>query len=90
MDINLSKLGETVKDRGTWRATVHGVIKIEQDLVTEQRQQTLPYLLINSLETDLRLSSGRMTPLTPSEAELSFLNHRAPCFVFVCVTVTHS
>ena len=27
MDMNLSKLGETVKDRGAWRAAVHGVAK---------------------------------------------------------------
>ena len=25
MDMNLSKLRETVKDRGAWRAAVHGV-----------------------------------------------------------------
>ena len=25
MDMNLSKLGEVVKDRGSWRAAVHGV-----------------------------------------------------------------
>ena len=27
MDINLSKLWETVKDRGAWRAAIHGVAK---------------------------------------------------------------
>ena len=27
MDMNLSKLGERVKDRGAWRAAVHGVTK---------------------------------------------------------------
>ena len=27
MDINLSKLWETVEDRGAWHASVHGVAK---------------------------------------------------------------
>ena len=27
MDMNLSKLRETVKDRGAWHATAHGVIR---------------------------------------------------------------
>ena len=27
VDMNLSKLGEIVKDRGGWYATVHGVAK---------------------------------------------------------------
>ena len=27
MDVNLIKLQETVKDRGAWRAAVHGVSK---------------------------------------------------------------
>ena len=27
MDMNLSKLGEIVKDRGAWHAAVHGVAK---------------------------------------------------------------
>ena len=27
MDMNLSKLQETVEDRGTWHAVVHGVAK---------------------------------------------------------------
>ena len=29
MDMNLSKLRETVEDRGAWHATVHGVVKID-------------------------------------------------------------
>ena len=32
MDINLSKLWERVKDRGPWRATVHGVTKRQTQL----------------------------------------------------------
>ena len=34
--MNLSKLRETVKDRGAWHATVHGIPKNRQDLATEQ------------------------------------------------------
>ena len=32
VDMNLSKLWETVKDRGAWRATVHGVAKSQTRL----------------------------------------------------------
>ena len=35
MDMNLSKLWETVKDRGAWHATVHEVA-VRHDLATEQ------------------------------------------------------
>ena len=38
MDMNLGKLGETVRDREAWRATVHGVAK-RHDWATEQQQQ---------------------------------------------------
>ena len=32
MDMNLSKLQETVKDRGAWYAAVHGVTKSQTQL----------------------------------------------------------
>ena len=32
MDMDLSKLGETVEDRGAWRAAVHGVRKSRTQL----------------------------------------------------------
>ena len=32
MDMNLSKLREIVKDRGGWRAAVHGVVKSQTHL----------------------------------------------------------
>ena len=36
MDMNLSKLWETVKDRGVWHAAVHGITKNRQDVATEE------------------------------------------------------
>ena len=36
MNVSLSELWETVKDRDTWRATVQGVTEL--DIVTEQQQ----------------------------------------------------
>ena len=38
MDVNLSKLGEIVEDRGAWQATVHGVQRIGHNLATELQQ----------------------------------------------------
>ena len=32
IDMNLSKLQETVEDRGAWRAAVHGVTKSQTQL----------------------------------------------------------
>ena len=37
-DMNLSKLWETVEDRGAWRAAVHGVT--ESDMTKQQQQQS--------------------------------------------------
>ena len=39
MDINLSKLWETVEDRGAWHAAIHGVTKNRHKLATEQQKQ---------------------------------------------------
>ena len=35
MDMNLSELWETVKDRGAWSTVVHGVTKIRHNLATK-------------------------------------------------------
>ena len=37
--MNLSKLWEIVKDRGTWHAAVHGLQRDGHNLATEQQQQ---------------------------------------------------
>jgi len=45
MDMNLSKLREIVKDRGTWHAAVHEVTKSQTQLTTEQQQAILIRIL---------------------------------------------
>ena len=40
MDMNLSKLQETVKKRGAWHAAVHGIAKNWTRLSEQQQQQT--------------------------------------------------
>ena len=49
MNMNLSKVQETMEDRGVWHAAVHVVAKIGDDLGTEQ-QKTYAELV------DLRLN----------------------------------
>ena len=39
MGMNLSKLGETVEDRGVWCAAVHGSQRVRHDLVAEKQEQ---------------------------------------------------
>ena len=38
MDISLSKLQKIVKDREAWRAAVHGLQRVRQDLVTIKKK----------------------------------------------------
>ena len=46
MDMSLSKFWETVKDRETWRAAVHGVAKVGHNLATEQQQYMYVYVYV--------------------------------------------
>ena len=39
MDMSLSQLMETEKDREAWRSSVHGSQRVQHDLATEQQQQ---------------------------------------------------
>ena len=43
VDMNLNKFCEIMEDRGACCAPVHGVIRVRQDLVTEQQQQWLVF-----------------------------------------------
>ena len=38
VDVNDSKLPEILKDRGAWRAAVHGLQRVRHDLATKQPQ----------------------------------------------------
>ena len=49
MDMNLSKLRETVKDREAWNAAVHGVAKSQVWLSDRTTKTTLMELLFFSL-----------------------------------------
>ena len=44
MNMNLSKLQETVEDRG-WHAAVHGVARVRYNLATEQQNITQFFFL---------------------------------------------
>ena len=45
MGMDLSKLQETVKDRGAWYAAAHGLQRVGHDLVTEQQQSLIGHFV---------------------------------------------
>ena len=47
MDMSLSKLREMMKDRGAWRAVVHGSQRVGHSQATEQQQEQLFRKLVN-------------------------------------------
>ena len=46
MDMNLSKLQETLKDRGAWSAAVHGIVKSQTQRSNETTTLVLQALLL--------------------------------------------
>ena len=46
MDMSLSKLGEIVKDREAWSASVHGSQRVGHDSATEQQQQSVLHIVV--------------------------------------------
>ena len=48
MDLSLSKLWETLKDREIWRATVHGGERVRRVGVAEQQLQGSPVWVWNT------------------------------------------
>ena len=38
LEVNLSKLQETVEDRGVWYTPVHGSLRVRPDLVTDMME----------------------------------------------------
>ena len=48
-DMNLSKLRETVEDRGTWCATVHGSHRVRHDFTTEQQNNSVTQFIFFKL-----------------------------------------
>ena len=50
MDMSLSKLWEMLKDREAWRAAIHVVAKVGQDLPTEQHQHRIGMVALPPLD----------------------------------------
>ena len=71
MDMNLSKLQETVKDRGAWRAAVHGVAKSW----TWLSNWTKPIILHHLIED----CSTQIHECQHSKAEGCFQWNKLPC-----------
>ena len=45
MDMNLSKLRETVENRGTWYAIVHGGHRVRHNLAIEQQNNSVTHFI---------------------------------------------
>ena len=82
MDRNLSKLRETVKDRGAWRAAVHGVAKSRARLgkrttttssrIIDKMKGCLYSLSVWSAFTFPQVKTGRIGGAGRKQTELPF------------------
>ena len=86
MDMNLSKLLETVKDREAWRAAVHGVAKNRtrlSDSVTAPLLQCFHHAPPSASPTLCRISKLQPPDHSPLEEwPNSHLIYTLPCFPF--------
>ena len=64
MDMGLSKLQETVRDREAWHAADHGLPRARHDLVTEQQQPAKQEMQVQSLGQEDPLEKEMATPLS--------------------------
>ena len=71
MDMNLSKLGQIVKDRGAWHATVHGVAKSRTWGLKNGNNQVILMLY----RRKHRLISCKMSEITLN-SELNYERHK--------------
>ena len=69
MGTNLSKLQETVEDRGAWHAAVHGLQRVGQDLATERQLMTYMKVLVAQSLSHFQLF---VTPWTVAHQALLF------------------
>ena len=64
MDVNLSKLQETVKDRGAWSAAVlMGSSRVRHDSATEQQQSVLLPIVSVKINSENHISGQLMSIL---------------------------
>ena len=71
MDMNLSKLGEIARDRGSWCAAVHGSKEVGHVLATEQQQM----LGFKEMEEDMsRLLDTEYQIFSNSDTEFFSMN----------------
>ena len=72
MDMNLGKPLETVKDRGAWSASVHGVVKSQTELTEQQL-----------FKSDLKKNEKTQVIFISEEGKCpNILVRKLPCLMF--------